>query len=90
VLGNGFILTAVVWGAAVAALLDRRFLAGALAFAVASAATLFGLMHSPVPSGAVFWPWAAPGPEPLTLAGTYGVLAVLCGVAALSPRGVAR
>src|SRR5205823_5605814 len=48
VLGNGFILTAVVWGAAVAAMLDRRFLSTALAFAVASLATLFGLMHSPL------------------------------------------
>jgi len=89
-LGNGFILTAVVWGTAVAAMLDGRFVGSAIAFAVASVATLFGLMHSPVASGAVFWPWAAPGPEPLRLAGAYGVLAVLCGWAALSPRGVAR
>jgi AGZA family xanthine/uracil permease-like MFS transporter len=90
VLGNGFILTAVVWGAAVAALLDRRFIATAVAFAIGSAATLFGLMHSPVANGAVFWPWAAPGPEPLRLAGAYGVLAVLCGFAALSSRSAAR
>jgi AGZA family xanthine/uracil permease-like MFS transporter len=90
VLGNGFILTAVVWGAAVAALLDRRFIATAVAFAIGSAATLFGLMHSPVANGAVFWPWAAPGPGPLRLAGAYGVLAVLCGFAVLSSRSAAR
>ena len=90
VLGNGFILTAVVWGSAVATLLDRRFLATALSLAIGSVATLFGLMHSPVASGAVFWPWAAPGPEPFRLAGAYGVLAVLCGWAALSRRAVAR
>ncbi len=89
-LGNGFILTAVVWSAALATMLDRRFIGAALAFAVASVATLFGLMHSPLPSGAVFWAWAPPGPEPLRLAGTYGVLAVLCGFAALSSRRAAR
>ena len=80
-LGNGFILTAVVWAAALVAMLDRRLAGAALAFAVASVATLFGLMHSPAPSGAVFWPWAPPGPEPLRFAGAYGVLAVLCGLA---------
>jgi AGZA family xanthine/uracil permease-like MFS transporter len=89
-LGNGFILTAVVWGSALAAMLDRRFVGAALAFAVASAATLFGLMHSPLPNGAVFWPWAAPGAEPLRFAGAYGILAVLCALAALSPARAAR
>jgi AGZA family xanthine/uracil permease-like MFS transporter len=89
-LGNGFILTAVVWAAAVASILDRRFLSTAIAFAAASLATLVGLMHSPLPSGAVFWPWAPPGPAPLQLAGTYGVLAGLSVLAALSRSGVAR
>ena len=89
-LGNGFILTAVVWGSALAAIIDRRFVGAAVAFAVASVSTLFGLMHSPLPSGAVFWAWAPPGPEPLRLAGAYGVLAVLAGLATLSPRRAAR
>ena len=85
-LGNGFILTAVVWASALVALLDRRLAGSAVAFAVASVATLFGVMHSPAPGGAVFWPWAPPGDEPLRFAGAYGILAVLCVVAALSSR----
>ena len=85
-LGNGFILTAVVWASALVALLDRRLAGSAVAFAVASVATLFGVMHSPAPGGAVFWPWAPPGAEPLRFAGAYGILAVLCVVAALSSR----
>jgi AGZA family xanthine/uracil permease-like MFS transporter len=89
-LGNGFILTAVVWGAALAAMLDRRFLGSAVAFAVASIATLFGVMHSPLPSGAVFWAWAPPSLAPLRFAGAYGILAVLCGIAALSSRRADR
>ena len=89
-LGNGFILTAVVWGSALAAMLDRRLLGAAVAFAVASVATLFGVMHSPAPSGAVFWAWAPPSVEPLRFDGAYGILAVLCGAAALSSRRAAR
>jgi AGZA family xanthine/uracil permease-like MFS transporter len=85
-LGNGFILTSVVWASAVTGLLDRRFGVTAIAFAVASVAALFGLMHSPEASGAVFWPWSSPGPEPLRLAGAYGVLAAICWAAARPAR----
>ena len=56
---------------------DHRPTRGArprLVFAMASLATLFGLIHSPLPSGAVFWPWAAGAPlaAMLPLAGAYG------------------
>ena len=46
-------------------------------FALASLATAFGLIHSPLPSGAVFWPWAREPPlaSMLPLAGAYGALA---------------
>jgi len=78
VLGNGFILTAVLWGWAVVAIVDRRLgIAGAL-FAVASAMTLVGLIHSPLPSGGVFWPWPPPSPVVGRVAGAYGVLASIC------------
>jgi AGZA family xanthine/uracil permease-like MFS transporter len=80
VLGNGFILTAVLWGSALAWMIDRRLLLTAVAFAAASLATLFGVIHSPLPSGALFWPWSAGAPREVAfpLAGAYGVLAGLC------------
>jgi AGZA family xanthine/uracil permease-like MFS transporter len=81
VLGNGFIVTAVIWGSALVAILDRRFPIAGAVFAVASAATLFGLIHSPLASGALFWPWAVPSRVPLTLAGTYGIVAAACWLA---------
>jgi adenine/guanine/hypoxanthine permease len=89
VLGNGFILTAVLWGSALAWMIDRRLPLTAVAFAVASLATLFGVIHSPLPSGALFWPWSAGAPREVTLplAGAYGVLAGLC--AALAVRRAA-
>jgi AGZA family xanthine/uracil permease-like MFS transporter len=79
VLGNGFILTAVLWGTALVFIIERRRAATAAVFAIASLATLCGLVHSPLPSGAVFWPWsgAAPLAVAAPLAGAYGVLAGL-------------
>jgi AGZA family xanthine/uracil permease-like MFS transporter len=82
VLANGFILSAVLWGTALAAIIDRRFATAALAFVIASGAVLVGLIHSPLPGGALFWPWAPPGSVPARLAGAYGILAVLCWVVA--------
>jgi len=88
VLGNGFILTAVLWGSALAWIIDRRLLLAALAFALASLATLFGAIHSPLPTGAVFWPWSAGAPRTvvLPLAGGYGVLSALCAAFAVRRR----
>jgi hypothetical protein len=44
---------------------------------VASLATLVGLMHSPLPSGGLFWPWSVPSGTPLRIAGAYGLAAAL-------------
>lgn len=54
-----------------------------MVFAVASRATMFGVIHSPLASGALFWPWTpvAPVGMALRLAGTYGVLATFCWLA---------
>jgi AGZA family xanthine/uracil permease-like MFS transporter len=84
VVGNGFVLTALAWASALVAIIDRRLATAAGVLAVAGLATLFGLMHSPVATGAVFWPWAAPGSMPLLLAAAYGVAAAL--LLLLAPR----
>jgi AGZA family xanthine/uracil permease-like MFS transporter len=84
VLGNGFILTALVWASAVVAIVDRRLAVGAAVLAAGALATLFGLMHSPLPSGAVFWPWASPSRAPLLLAAAYGLGAAV--LLMLAPR----
>jgi AGZA family xanthine/uracil permease-like MFS transporter len=77
VLGNGFILTALLWGSALACIIDRRLLQAGAVLGVAGLATLVGLIHSPLPSGAVFWPWTVPTGTPLSVAGAYGVAAAL-------------
>jgi adenine/guanine/hypoxanthine permease len=84
ILGNGFILTAVLWATALVHIIDGRPAAAALVLALTSLATLCGLVHSPLPSGAVFWPWSPGAPLGVAapLAGAYGALAGLTLLAA--------
>jgi adenine/guanine/hypoxanthine permease len=81
VLGNGFILTALLWGWVLTAVLDRRLPVAAAVLVLASLATLCGAIHSPLPTGALFWPWAPPAGSTGRIAGAYGVAAALCGLA---------
>ncbi len=85
VLGNGFILTSVLWGAALAWMIDRRLLLTSAAFALASLATLFGVIHSPLPTGALFWPWTAGVTREVAwpVAAAYGLLASMSAMLAL-------
>jgi len=57
-LAHGFILTAMLWGAALAFLIDHRIRATAVVLAAAAALSLFGLIHSVLPSGGVYLPWS--------------------------------
>ena len=58
-LGNGFIITAMTWGAALAFLIDRRLVAAAVALFTAAVLAAFGVIHSVQPTGGVYWPWAS-------------------------------
>jgi AGZA family xanthine/uracil permease-like MFS transporter len=71
VLGNGFVLTALLWATMVVHVVDGRTRLAAAVMAAAAAATAVGAIHSPLASGAVFWPWAPPGRTPLVLASAY-------------------
>lgn len=57
-LANGFILTSIIWSAALAMAIDRRLLAAAGFYFVAALLTLVGLMHSPMPDERILSPWA--------------------------------
>jgi AGZA family xanthine/uracil permease-like MFS transporter len=77
VVGNGFVLTALAWATALCCIVDRRLPLAAAVLAAAGVASLFGLMHSPLATGAVFWPWSITNAAPLGLAGAYGVAAAV-------------
>ena len=73
---------------ALVALAQHNIGALAAVFALCGLAALVGLVHSPLPSGAVFWPWTAGAPLAVAapLAGAYGVLSALAPLAAAHAR----
>jgi len=92
-LGNGFIITSMIWGAFLAALIDGRYRAAVMSLLVAAGLSLFGVIHSVEASGGLYWPWALSGVAQTLVwqfAGAYLVLAVLLGLLSLQrPRAAA-
>jgi AGZA family xanthine/uracil permease-like MFS transporter len=79
-LGNGFILTAMLWGAFLAELVDRRLRMASLYLWIAAGFTFFGIIHSAVPDGTMYLPWHLEGlaPQiPYQFTAGYVVLALL-------------
>src|SRR5262249_7048434 len=60
-LGNGFILTAMLWGAFLAELIDRKLRVAALYLGILAVFTMFGLVHSAMPEGNMYLPWNLTG-----------------------------
>jgi AGZA family xanthine/uracil permease-like MFS transporter len=78
-LAHGFILTAMLWGAALAFLIDRRIGRAAAVLGVAAVLALFGFIHSVLPTGGIYLPWrpALLGSRmPYQWAAAYAALAV--------------
>lgn len=91
VLGNGFILTSMLWAAFLVAVIDARPRVAALVLLLGAALTLFGLIHSVRPDAALYLPWLlddAQRTAALQWAAGYVVLAVL--VAIFVRSGTAR
>lgn len=56
-LGNGFILTSMVWAAAYVAVIDSKAWRASFALVIGAALTAFGLIHSIRPDAALYLPW---------------------------------
>lgn len=56
-LKNGFVLTSLLWASILAMAIDRRMVAACAFTMLAMVGTLFGFIHSPVASNAIFLPW---------------------------------
>jgi AGZA family xanthine/uracil permease-like MFS transporter len=56
-LANGFIVTSLLWAAALAALLDGRLRRSAAYLLFAGLCALFGVIHSPLPESPIALPW---------------------------------
>ncbi|HUK56757.1 MAG TPA: MFS transporter [Nitrospiria bacterium] len=70
-LANGFIISSLIWAAALSKIIDRRFASAAGFLSAGAIATLFGVIHSPFPDGRLYWPWAIGSSVPMTLAAAY-------------------
>jgi AGZA family xanthine/uracil permease-like MFS transporter len=79
-LGNGFIVTAMLWGGFLAELIDRRITRSAVYLFLLMVLSFFGVIHSASPDGAMYFPWELSGLAraiPYQLASAYGALALL-------------
>ncbi|MEP6484950.1 MAG: hypothetical protein ABJB01_10915 [Rudaea sp.] len=77
--GNGFIITSMVWASLVVALIDRRFLRASAIAVLGAALTMFGIIHSAEPNGALYFPWtlsASMRQLVVPFAAAYAVLAI--------------
>ncbi len=80
VLGNGFIITSMIWASFVVALIDRRLRHAAAILMIGAGLTLFGIIHSVLPSGGIYLPWNLPELSrgiALQFSAAYALLAVL-------------
>jgi len=78
-LGNGFIVTAMLWSAWLIFVVDHRLRVAAGIALAAGALTLVGLMHSPFADARLFLPWQAGVPSLVfALATGYALVALLC------------
>jgi AGZA family xanthine/uracil permease-like MFS transporter len=85
-LANGFILTALLWGSAAAFLIDRRIIPATAILAICGVLSLFGLIHSVLPSGGVYLPWNVPTALPYHWAiGYIGLAGLLLAISRTSP-----
>jgi len=79
-LGNGFILTAMLWGAFIAAMIDRELKKSAVFLIMLAGLTFFGIIHSAIPEGSMYLPWTlSPALQrvPYQFGAAYLILAVM-------------
>ncbi len=86
-LGNGFIITAMLWASWLIWVIDHRLVRAAGIAALCGVLTLVGLIHSPFADGRIFLPWQEGVPaQVFHLAIGYDLLALLCASLSLSNR----
>jgi len=71
VLANGFIISSMIWGAAIAYIIDHKLHTAAFYFFAAAILSLFGIIHSPLENGGLFLPWQTNSSAPIALFAGY-------------------
>ncbi|MBB3227379.1 AGZA family xanthine/uracil permease-like MFS transporter [Luteibacter sp. Sphag1AF] len=86
ILGNGFIITSMVWASFVVAMIDGHMRKAAGIVLVGALLTVFGIIHSVDPTGSVYLPWQlAPAAQTLVwqFTAAYAALAAVLGLLSL-------
>jgi AGZA family xanthine/uracil permease-like MFS transporter len=79
-LGNGFILTGMLWGAFLAEMINRRLRICSVYLIILAILTFFGIVHSASPDANVYLPWSLTETArqiPYQFGQSYLVLAVM-------------
>jgi adenine/guanine/hypoxanthine permease len=79
-LGNGFILTAMLWGGFLAELIDRKLKSSAVYLFLMAILTFFGVIHSATVDGMMYLPWTLHGMQqkvPYQFALAYAVFGIM-------------
>ncbi|MDF4002060.1 hypothetical protein P3W33_01425 [Luteibacter sp. PPL552] len=89
ILGNGFIITSMVWASFVVAMIDGHVRKAAGIVALGGALTAFGVIHSVDPIGTVYLPWTLDaGARAMVwqFVAAYAALAAVLLMLSLTPR----
>jgi AGZA family xanthine/uracil permease-like MFS transporter len=89
ILGNGFIITSMVWASFLVAMIDGKLRAAAGILVLGGVLTAFGLIHSVELAGGMYLPWRLPALENALVgqfAGAYAALAVVILLLSFQPR----
>jgi AGZA family xanthine/uracil permease-like MFS transporter len=86
ILGNGFIITSMIWASFLVALIDAKVRAAAGILLIGAGLTVFGVIHSVELSGGIYLPWRLAAAEQgmvWQFAGAYVVLAMVLALLSL-------
>ncbi|HTX18683.1 MAG TPA: hypothetical protein VMG34_08480 [Bacteroidota bacterium] len=79
-LGNGFILTAMLWGGFLAEMIDRRLRRSAGYLLILAVLSFFGVVHSASPDGMMYLPWTLSGTAlkiPYQISSAYALFSLM-------------
>ena len=78
-MARGYVLTSILWAAAIAFLIDRKMKEATVIFILCGIFSAFGVIHSVLPNSGVYLPWgsAVESAMSVRLAGAYFIAAFM-------------
>lgn len=92
-LGNGFIITAMIWSTALVAMIEQQYRRAAAVLLLGAVLASFGFIHSVDPRGSIYLPWTITGLPKAILwqfVGAYVALAALLAVLSVFNRETSK